>query len=472
MISFHLACAQADSTLMAAKRIPNKYISQVENKMSLYSHRISRKTEKTLTKLCKWETRIQNLLQKASPETAERLFGNNVLSFKKMLEEYKKGEAKVQQAEAGYNKYRDDVVTRINYLDSNANLLHKNSKTLLTKAKSAATGLENEEARSEALQKMIRERKHQLIRETMKYLGKSKYLKKINKEQYYYVETLRNYKEIFSEPKKIEEAVTKILKRIPAFQKFAAQNSQLFGLFANPASFPTLSAGASTPIVNGIATRASMQQFMQTNAPTLQNTNTSQLLKGDVSALKGEIDKLKSYATGGSQDNGGLPDFKPNSQKTRIFSQRLEYITDLQFSKSGSSIPSTAKIALGIGYKFTDNNSAGFAVSYVLGMGKGLDSIRFSHQGLGFRTYIKSKLKRGFAVQGGAEWDYNFNTVKLNNLSVQSKWKQSALLGISKSISGGKKIKSNIQLYYDFLYNSHLPVSAPFVFRYGYSLGK
>lgn len=466
-----MAMAQADSTLLSVKNIPDRYISRVQNKMSLYKHRISGKTEKTLTRLCTWENKIQGLLQKASPETAARLFGENVMSFKKMLEEYKKGEAKVQQMEAGYNKYRDDLVTRINFIDSSTSVIDKTTKQLLAKTKGTAAELENEEARSEALQKMIRERKQQLIREAMKYLGSNKYLKKINKEQYYFTETLRNYKEVFSDPKKIEETVTKILKNIPGFQKFAAQNSQLAGLFANPASFPNLSAGSSSPIVNGIPTRASMQGFMQANAPTVQSMNTSQLLKGDVSALKSEIDKLKGYASGGTRDNDGLPDFKPNSQKTKLFSQRLEYITDLQFSKSGSSTPSTAKIALGIGYKFTDNNSAGIALSYVLGMGKGLDSIRFSHQGMGFRTYIKSKLKKGFAIQGGAEWDYNFNEVKPDNQPVQSQWKQRALLGISKSMSGRKKIRSNIQVYYDFLYNRHLPVSQPFVFRYGYSLG-
>lgn len=84
---------------------------------------------------------------------------------------------------------------------------------------------------TEAIEQFIKERKNQLIDEAVKYIGKSRYLQKINKESYYYVETLRNYKEIFSDKKKAEELALKILNKIPAFQKFAEKNSMLAGLF-------------------------------------------------------------------------------------------------------------------------------------------------------------------------------------------------------------------------------------------------
>ena len=107
-------------------------------------------------------------------------------------------------------------------------------------------------------------------------------------------------------PKKVEEVAIKLLRKIPGFDKFTTQNSQLSGLFASPSSFPSLSFLSSIPIVSGIPTRADMQQFAQTNVPTVQDINSGQLLQGNVSELKSQIDKIKSYASGGSKNNDCL----------------------------------------------------------------------------------------------------------------------------------------------------------------------
>ena len=210
--------AQADSAFALTEKLSQKYLTHTSNKIDLYSKRVSNKTEKTLVKLCRWETKIQALLQKANPEAAERLFANNSISFKKLLEEYKRSESQLQSYKAGYDKYRDDLLTQLKYIDSNKTALTKKSQELLTKAKDNASQLENEEARNEAFQKMIKERRQQLIAEAMKYLGKNKYLQKINKEGWYYVETLKNYKQLFNEPGKAEETAKNILSKIPALR--------------------------------------------------------------------------------------------------------------------------------------------------------------------------------------------------------------------------------------------------------------
>ncbi len=71
----------SDSTLFNLQKIPTKYINGIDRKINQYSNRISSKTEKTLTRLSRWENKIQVLLQKVNPETANRLFGNNQLTF-------------------------------------------------------------------------------------------------------------------------------------------------------------------------------------------------------------------------------------------------------------------------------------------------------------------------------------------------------------------------------------------------------
>ena len=71
-IFLHMMCASAgaqdiiDSTLDNLQRIPTKYINGIDKKINQYSIRITTKTEKTLTKLSRWENKIKGLLQKVS----------------------------------------------------------------------------------------------------------------------------------------------------------------------------------------------------------------------------------------------------------------------------------------------------------------------------------------------------------------------------------------------------------------------
>ena len=73
--------AQTDSVLQSLQQVPVKYISQVDKKIDQYTSRITNKTEKTLTKLSRWENKIHTVLEKVNPEAAQRLFADNQLTF-------------------------------------------------------------------------------------------------------------------------------------------------------------------------------------------------------------------------------------------------------------------------------------------------------------------------------------------------------------------------------------------------------
>ena len=246
--------AQTDSTLQSLQQLPTKYLGQVENKVDKYSSRITTKTERTLTKLSRWEDKIHQLLLKANPEVAQRLFGNNQLTFATALEKFKAGEAIATQQRARYDEYRDKLTTGIKYLNTKKDSLDAKLITPLNNTKEKLDKLNTEEAESEAMQQFIKERKKQLINQSIQYIGNSKYLAKINKESYYYIETLKNYKEIFSDKKKAEETAVTLLNKIPAFTKFVQQNSMLAQLFGSP------SAGGAVASLAGLQTRASVMR--------------------------------------------------------------------------------------------------------------------------------------------------------------------------------------------------------------------
>ncbi len=453
-----------DSSLTAIQEIPSKYIKQVDKKIDKYSNRLTSKTEKTLTKLSKWENKIKAMLDKASPETSAKLFGENQVTFTILLKKLKEGENIARSSSASYDQYRDKLSTTLKYLQSQKEKVTTSFTKPINAANVKMDELNQDMANTEAVEKIIKERKKQLIDESLKYIGKSKYLSKINKETYYYVETLRNYKEIFSDPKKAEAVAKNILNKIPAFHKFVANNSALASIFGNS----NYNFAQNT---TGLQTRSAINDIIQGRVST-GGPNAREFMQQGMQHAQGEMSKLKNklLESGGSGNADDLPNFKPNNQKAKTFFQRLEYGGNYQFNKSTVELPMMADIAVNIGYKINDKSILGVGVAYKLGFGK-IERIRLSGQGVGLRSFADWKLKKQFFISGGIEMNYNNAFKNLTVIRTSDLWQQAALLGISKKLKVSTKFfkSTNIQLMYDFLYKQHTPYTQPVVFRVGYS---
>jgi hypothetical protein len=457
--------AQADTTVQSIQQLPLKYINQIDSKIDKYSRRITTKTEKTLTKLARWEEKIKTLLEKTSPETAHRLFASNQLTFASALEKYKQDEAIFNKQRAKYNEYRDKLTTSINYLADQKEKLNSKLLQPLTKAKQKIKEYEALEDNSDQMEQFIKERKKQLIDQSLQYIGNSRYLQKINRETYYYVETIRNYKEIFSDKKKAEQTALTLLNKIPAFTKFVQQNSMLAQLFGSP------TAAGTTASLAGLQTRASVNALIQ-NQIAAGGPNAAEQVRNNLQAAQTALNKLKDKVlkAGGNSSDTELPDFKPNNTKTQTFKQRLEKGFNLQFVKSNSLLPSTADMGMHIGYKLNDKSVIGVGASYKMGMGS-IEHISITHQGIGLRSYIDWKLKKQFYVSGGYEMNHKAQFKNIQQLQQYYAWQQSCLIGLSKKIPVKTKWtrETKIQLLYDMLARQHVPVSQPVVFRAGYN---
>ncbi len=457
--------AQGDSTIQSLQQLPLKYINQIDSKIEKYSNRITGKTEKTLTKLSRWENKIKTLLQKASPETAERLFGEGKTTFTTLLHKYKEGQTITEGYKARYDEYRDKLITSIKYIEQQKQNLVTKIVQPVNKATKKLQQLDDEVKQQETVEAFIKERKKQLISEAVKYMGSSKYLTKINKESYYYVETIKNYKEIFSDKKKAEQTALTILNKIPAFTKFVQQNSMLAQLFGSPTAMGTAASLA------GLQTRASVNALIQ-NQIAAGGPNAQQIIQQNIQQAQSELNKLKDKVlkAGGSSSDMEIPDFKPRETKTKTFLQRIEITNNFQLSKSNSLLPSVADIAVGIGYKLNDKSVLGIAGSYKMGLGS-TERIRITHQGFGMRSFVDWKLKKQFFVSGGFEMNYNAQFKNITQLKNYNDWQQSGLVGLTKKINIKTKWfkGTSIQLLYDMLYRQHLPTSQPVLFRTGYS---
>ncbi len=464
----HFCNAQADSAVQSLTQIPLQYINQTNSKIDKFTSRITNKTEKTLTKLSRWENKIKALLQKINPEAAQKLFGNNQLTFTTALEKYKKGEAIFNKQRAKYNEYCDKLTTSINYLETQKEQLDKKLIKPLQTAKEKVQHLETEQDNVDEMEQFIKERKKQLIDQSIQYLGKSKYLQKISKESYYYVETIKNYREIFSDKHKAEQTALTVLNKIPAFKKFMQENSMLARLFGSPTASSPLGAGG----LAGLQTRASVNALIQ-NQIAAGGPNAQQQIQQNIQQAQSELSKLKDKVlqAGGSSSNMEIPDFKPRETKTKTFKQRLEFGSNFQYAKNNSLLPSTADIGLSLGYKINDKSVAGIGASYKMGTSS-IDRLSISHQGIGLRSFIDWKLKKQFFVTGGYEMNYNAAFKNIQQLQNYNQWQNAGLVGLSKKINIKTKwVKgTKLQLLYDMLARQHVPVSQPVVFRVGYNL--
>jgi hypothetical protein len=454
--------AQEDSIHVSNRQL-NKYLDRVSDKANSFNSSAEKYTRKTLARLIKQEEKMRRKVMKADTALAKSLFNYAIDSLKKFQLLLKiKNDVAGKIPGGKYFAYLDSVKLSLQFLEK-TNALSSSANALQQKL-SNSTGVVNDiEANVENIRKLkefISLRKESLGDKLKQYPQYSKYLRSISKEAYYLGEKVNELQNIISSPTGIENAVAGLLREIPEFKTFIRENSQLSGLFSMTGFSSMPSAGM--PVVNGIPSRSALQQSIQANAPAMAN-NFNRLVSQQMGAAVQQA-RNRINALNGEQE---MPDYKTNSQKVKSFKKRLEYGFDLQFSKSNYVIPSSSDISMLVGYKLNDKSSIGVSGVYRLGMGTGWNNIRFSHMGVGFRSYINWKLKGSFYMQGGSEWNYNSAFKNIEELKGSSLWQQSALVGIAKKYKVSKKLKGNVQVMYDFLHTQHVPVTQPVIFRFG-----
>ncbi|MCX6318024.1 MAG: hypothetical protein NTW29_12080 [Bacteroidetes bacterium] len=461
---------KADSSLAQLSKLSTKYVQAISSKTDKYYHAVTAKTEKTLERLAKWEAKIKTILEKASPETAQRLFANDQLTFASLLEKYKQGKVAADNYRGPYNEYRDKLTTTINYLEHKKDQLNQTVLKPLQEAKDKTAKLNERMKQTDALQQFIKERKKQLMEHALQYLGKSKYLQKITKENWYYVETIKNLKQTLSDPRKTEELAMKLLEKVPGFTGFLQRNSMLASLFRTP------DAGGGAASLAGLQTRAQVNSLIQ-NQLAAGGPNARETFQQNLSAAQSQLSELKNKiikAGGSSSEDESPQGFRPNNLRTKSFLQRIEIGTTLQSQKGNSYWPNSTDIGLSLGYKLNDRSVIGVGGAFKLGLGRGINAIKFTSEGAGIRSFIDWKIKGSFWISGGYEQNYRPRLTEqlaayplTGNLS---EMQQSGLIGFSKKISLKTKFlkQTSVRLYWDFLSYQQVPKTQAIVFRLGY----
>ncbi|MBL7727281.1 MAG: hypothetical protein JNM68_06335 [Dinghuibacter sp.] len=433
--------------------VPVKYIEKVETRAETYSKRIDRQTEKYLRRLEKQELKLQRKLARLDSTKAAQLFSGTKEKYAVLRSKLK---SKTDGVVKGvYVPNLDSMGISLKFLGENSEWINgvKGKGEQCKRVSETFSQMKDKLSATDDIRQYIKDRK-QLLKDALNENGLGKHLKKFSKEGYYYARQMQEYKEAWKDPAKMERKLLELLNRLPAFKKFAQENSQLAGLFGVPAGYGTAQSLA------GLQTRAAVNAQIRTQIAA-SGPNAMQSVQQNLQQAQGQLNQLKDKLNklGGNNSNVDIPDFVLNSQRTKSFWQRFEIKTDLQTNRGSRFLPNTADIAAGFTFKIDDKKQIGSQLVYKAGLGNGFNNIKLTHQGIGYRFYTDLKLKGSFWISAGYENNYFATFSNFRELEGVSNWQTSALAGISKKWklkkkpSFAKATEGEMKILYDFLWN-------------------
>lgn len=462
LLCFHRVGAQDSSRLDRLIALPDKLFASLDKKSRTIEGQLSKQTDKYLHKLEKQERRLQKKLWRKDSTLAKELF----VDIEGKYAQLRQAPKQVGKYSGVYSGHLDSLSIALNFLKA-SNLA---ASPELEKTLAGFKGLQDRLNHTDQVKKYIVDRQR-LLKEQFERLGMVRELKQFRKEVYYYQAQVREIKQLYDDPSKLEAKLMQALTKVPAFKDFFAQNSQLGSLFALPGS----NAG-STASLQGLQTRASVQQAIQQRFGS--GPDVTAALRRNVQAAQGQLNQLKDAASkysngsfGNTSSDMDVPDFKVNPERVKSFKDRLELGANIQSQRSRSVFPVRSDIGVSVGYRLSDKSVVGVGLSGVIGWGSGFDDMEITYQGVGGRTYLDLKLKGSLYVSGGFELNYRSLIHSLDQLKDYSALQKSGLIGVSKRYGVSKKLKGEVKLLWDFLSYQQVPrISQPILFRVGYSL--
>jgi hypothetical protein len=455
-----ICSAQDSSKVDRLISFPDKVFGVLDKKTASIEQKLDRQTNRYIDKLQKQEHKLRKKLWRKDSALAKQLFDGADEKYNHL----KTSPGNVSKYSSVYSGHLDSLTTALGFLKADGIVPNPALQKSLDQYKELQLRLNA----SDQVKKYLADRE-QVLKQEFGKLGMVREVRKYREQVYYYQQQVREYKQMFEDPSKIEAKLLELVAKLPQFNRFFADNSMLGSLFSLPGS--TSSSTASVP---GLQTRAMVNlalvnQFGTSTAITQQLQQNVQSAQGQLNVLK---DKARKFSSGsyGNTDGGDIPGFKPNEQKTKSFFQRLEYGGNIQTQRARYFFPVTSDIAVSLGYKINNKSSAGIGASYKLGWGNNWSSIDVTQQGVGLRSYLDWKFKGSFYLSGGYEQNYNAMINSIDVLKNYSAWQTSGLIGISKKYTVSKKINGDMKLLWDFLSYQQIPKAQPILFRIGYSL--
>ena len=450
---------------------PTQLFSKINAQATDLNGSLTKATQTYLARMERREQKLQRKLSKVDSNAARSLFAGSQAQYAALSQKLAADTGgRDLHLSGAYQPYVDSVSGMLHYFQQHSSNLSPGQLAQLQQASSQFQAMQAKLQDADQVKAFISQRKQEIGNYIQQHANLSSVLGKqyqgMNQDLYYYSQQVRQYKEMLNDPDKMEKEALALLGKLPAFQAFMKQNSQLAGLFGLPANYGTPQglAGLQTRDQIGALIQDQVSAGGAGGADALQSN-----LQSAESQLDGYKDKLSKLGAGsGDMD---LPDFKPNDQKTKTFWKRLEYGTNFQTTRDNYYFPTVTDFGLSVGYKLSDRSTLGVGASYKLGWGNGIQHIALSNEGVGLRSFLDIKIKGSFSATGGFEYNYTTPFASYQDLRVWNDWTKSGLVGVTKTVSMKNRFfkKTSLQLLWDFLSYQQVPKTQPILFRIGYN---
>jgi len=448
---------------------PSRFFSKIEHRITNLDEQLTWQTEKYLQRMARREARLQKKLHKVDSSAAKSLFASSASQYAALSQKLANDTGTSSLRVSGeYQAYTDSLQGMLKFLQTRPAGLDVGALHLQSSLRQLQT-LQAKMQDAEQIKAFVRQRKQQISQYVQQHANLSGLLGKdyqgMNQEIYYYSQQVRQYKEMLNDPDKQEKQALALLRKLPAFQVFMKQNSQLAGLFNLPGNY------SDPASLSGLQTRDQVAALIQQQV-SAGGAGGQAALQSNLQAAQSQLDTYKNKLSklGGGSSDMDVPDFKPNGQKTKTFWRRLEYGTNFQTARNNYYFPTVSDFGLSVGYKLSDHSIVGLGVSYKLGWGNGIQHIALTSQGVGLRSFVEIKLKGSFSATGGLEYNHTRPFASYQQLRHWDEWTASGILGVSKTVSMKSRVfkKTKVALLWDFLSYQQVPKTQALLMRVGY----
>ena len=463
----------AQTTGDAPTDITGKAFSQMNAKYSGLADRLQQNTQKVLEKMQRKEAAMFRRLHQKDSTQAAQLDSSSKKGYDRLFNRLNAPSGVSSPTQ--YYSALDSVHTGMEYIQTTAPAAGFSAQTRQRAGQLAANSarLQQQLEISGEVETFLHQREQQWKTQLGQYADASQLLG-VNKQVFYYQQQVAQYKEMLNDKDRLEEKALSTIQQAPGFQQFWEKNSVVARLFPQPqlngVVLPQTGLQSSTEVQKLIAS-----QLMPGQEPgAIPSTS---LLQDKVGQAQDQLSGLKDRISGLANSLGGsaggstsmtMPDFKPNSQHNKTFFQRIETGFSVQSGPSTNLLPVTLTPAVYAGYRFSDNVTAGIGGAYIVGLGQSFRQFKMSSQGVSLRSYLDVKLKGSFWLTGGFEYNYLQEFAGLQAIRNLDAWRKSALVGLTKKYTVGKK-EGKLQLLFDALYAHEIPKGQPIVYRVAYS---
>jgi hypothetical protein len=275
---------------------------------------------------------------------------------------------------------------------------------------------------------------------------------------------IKAYRELESEPDKLEEMSLEYLQGTKDFGNvFKSQQS-------NPSDGDLAELGYQTKkAIQENLQKCFGDRVANVGKYAASNIGKSQNSPDYISKAKDAIDAASSISKSASATS-----FKINKMRGTPLSKRLEKQFIYQVSRPNSSLGSPATLELGasLGFKHTTSLTYGLGISSRVGLGYGWENIRITFESVGLKTYTTYGIAFGICFYGGYERLY-YTKVGNGNLGNNegsaathnnSAFSESCLIGLCKNYDLNTKLKGQVQALYDVWWRQK-ELSTPFIIR-------